>query len=888
MNFNNEKGIKTFPRTTLILVLFLILQLVACPVFGQAVQKKQLLEEHYDQMGNMVFHNASSDGKWCSFSATYKNRLDTLFVQNTQNKTRYAFPSASMPKFLHSSCFIFLNADGLHVFNLNNSRHDVYQGVDRYSISQDSKQIAVLVKQQNSGESNLIIIDKTGKIAGRVNNVTEYIWSPGSSKILFIEKENELNSLGILELGRAKNIEWVLRKKSFSLKSLTWEKNDKAISFFYHDSKTPDETQLCYYVLSKNKIYLLDQKNSELFPKDKNIDFSGTYSLLISSDLTRIFFGICPKENSKEIRNSDSASKVEIWNGNDKWIYPFEQIRGQFHKRPNLAVWFPLTGIVKQISSSELPEVMITADQQFAILSNPKQYEPQFDYDAPRDFVIQNIMSGESNLFLKKLEITSEQTIPALSPGASHISYLKDNNCWIYDLRRKTHTNISEKIDKHLGKNRTGVFKESYFPPAGWTPDDKEIVLYDEFDLWAISPDGNKVRRLTKGRERGIQFRLAESSFRSGMSKSYDGWIDRVLESEEGILLQARGSDNKSGFYKWKYGQQECIIDYKDAYLDKLYSVGENSFFYQEQQFNIPPRLIFKKGKTAHALYQSNPQFKNFHWGKNEIINFSGTNGEKLQALLYYPAQYDSAKKYPMIVNVYEIKTKNIYKYQNPSLKNSAGFNPALLTSQGYFVLCPDIIPIKQNEGPTALNTTVAAVNEIKTRGLIHPDKIGIIGHSFGGYETNFIVTHTDIFAAAVSGSAITNVAGFYYTVNGQSGLPAMNYFKSGQLKTDLPPSQAPEIFDRNSPITNVWNMNTPLLSFAGKEDYHVDWRQSVEFYMALRRIGKKNILLLYPNEGHTLINPVNQIDLTKRICQWFAYYLKNENPSEWIAKGML
>jgi hypothetical protein len=888
MSFFNNKGVKIFLRTTLILVLFFILQLVACPVFGQAVQKKTLLEQDYDLMGNLVFHNATSDGKWCSFSATYKKRLDTLFLQNIKDKTRYSFPSASMPKFINSSCFIFLNADGLHVFNLNNSHHDVYQGVNRYSISQDSNQIAALVKTQNSGESSLIIIDKTGKIISSVKNVTEYIWSPANSKILFIEKDKELSSLGIVVPGRAKSIEWAIRKNPLSFKSLTWEKKGRAISFFCHNSKTPDEIQLCYYALSTKKIYFLDQENSKLFPKNKNIDFSGTYSLSISNDLNRVFFGISPKEKKDQIQNSFSGSNVEIWNGNDKWIYPFEKIRGQFHKRPNLAVWFPSKGIVKQISSPELPEVMITADQQFAILSNPKQYEPQFDYDAPRDFIIQNIITGESDVFLKKLEINSEQTLPSLSPSALYISYMKGDNCWIYDLRSKTHTNISEKINLQIDKNKKSTPKEFYFPPAGWTPDDKEIVLYDQFDLWAISADGNKVRRLTKGSERGIHFRLAESSFRSGMSKSYDGWIDRIFEPEKEIVLQARGSDNKTGFYIWKDGKQESVIEYKDAFIDKLYPGGEDGFFYQEQKFDLPPRLIFKRGNTSNILYQSNARYKNFHWGRNEIINFSGTNDEKLQALLYYPAQYDSAKKYPMILNVYENKTKNIYKYHNPSLENSTGFNPALLTSLGYFVLCPDILPVRENEGSTAFNIVVAAVNEIKSQGLIYSDKIGIIGHSFGGYETNFIVTHTNIFAAAVAGSSITNVAGFYYTVNGESGIPAMNYFKSGQLKADFPPSQVPEIFDRNSPITNVGNMNTPLLSFAGKEDYHVDWRQSVEFYMALRRIGKKNILLLYPNEGHTLINPVNQSDLTKRICEWFAYYLKDENPAEWIVKGML
>lgn len=888
MNFKNYTGIITFLHTSLILVLFFILQLVACPVFGQAVQKKQLKEEDYKLMGNMYFHNASSDGKWCSFSMAYNSGNDTLFVQNTRDKKRYAFPSASMGKFTKGNCFTFLDSDGLHVLNLTSSHQDVFRGVKKYSMSDDSNKIAAVVKERASGQSNLLVMDKTGKIIRTLENVTEYLLSPGSSRILLIEKQNNLSSLGILALDETNKIDWIIRNSPGSFKYLTWEKNDRSICFFYNNTQKSAADQLCYYIISQKKVYYLDQDRSGFFPKDKKFDLSGAYSLLISCDLSRVFFGISPRENKDQKQNSLSDSNVEIWNGNDKWIYPYEQLMGRFEKRPNLAVWFPMTDMVKQLSSPELPSVMISADQQFAILSDPKQYEPQFDYFGPRDFIAKNISSGESEIFIKKLKIDSENNFPLLSPGGTYISYTKDNNCWIYDLKRKTHTNISEKINTHTDSRGIAAFKDTYFPPAGWTPNDNEVVLYDEFDLWLVSVDGKKVKRLTKGREKAIQFRIAESSFRSGVSRIYDGSIDRIIEPEKGLLLQAQGRDYKTGFYKWKNEMRESIIEYKDAYIDKLYPAGENSYFFQEQKFDLPPRLMFKGNKTLNVVYQSNPQYKNFELGSNSLIDFSMPNGQKQQAVLYYPAQYDPSKKYPMIVNVYEKKAKKMHNYHNPTLRNTAGFNPTVLTSLGYFVLCPDIFRINEIEGPTALVTTIAAVNEVKSKRLVIPDKIGIIGHSFGGFETDFIIANTDIFAAAVSGAAVTNMASYYHTVNWQNGRATMNYFKTGQFRGDLPPSQVPEVFSRNSPITNVDNITTPLLSFAGKEDYHVNWNQSLELFMAMRRLGKKSILLLYPGEGHVLGNPENQIDFTKRVCQWFGYYLKDENATGWIQKGTL
>ena len=163
----------------------------------------------------------------------------------------------------------------------------------------------------------------------------------------------------------------------------------------------------------------------------------------------------------------------------------------------------------------------------------------------------------------------------------------------------------------------------------------------------------------------------------------------------------------------------------------------------------------------------------------------------------------------------------------------------------------------------------------------------GLIGHSFGGYETDFIITQSNIFAAAIAGSAATDLNSFYLTLNWTTGKPDMWRFEDHQWRMEKSLFEDRERYKTNSPITYVENIKTPLLSWTGQEDLQVDWHQSIELYLALRRLSKKHILLLYPKESHELFKPENQKDLSKKMQQWFAYFLKGESPADWISKGL-
>lgn len=873
----NKKLILSWSLSTILFCLITI-----CPLKGQIVQKKQLKTTDYASFGQLQFDKSSNDGHWASFYMTYSNGKDTLFVKNTSNVKKYSFTSASNTSFVGNQHFVYTTNAGLHILNLHNGQQQHTPLVTSYATAMDFNQLIVLSGMSTS-EKELLILDLDGNVKKKIIGAISFKISPIGNELVYVTKSDGLFSLGLLDLAKLNDTEWIVENNPNDFKTLTWERRGRSIAFLNKSKASSDKSSLFYYRTDHKLSYQMDPEKQLGFPKDRTLDNPGfRFQLItISDDLHRVFFGIGPVLDSINAKSGSNLNAVEIWNGNDKWIYPMEKSSGQFEKRPNLAVWSPSSGEFMSISLASLPKAMLTGNEQYAILSNPQAYEPQFEREGPVDYYLLNLQTREKELLLKK-HPSNVVECPTASPGGKYVTYMLKNRYWIYSLSTKSHLEVGRDLADKLKK-------QSIFSLVGWTPDDKELVLSDQYDIWIAAPDGSNCKRLTHGREKQIQFKVyGHSSLIEGSTNNYDGRTSKIISVANGLLLEAKGADQKSGYYIWEKNKGESVIAYKDSYIDKLQILaGGKAYIYQEQKFDESPKLMFLNGKTTTTLFQSNVHQTNYHWGKARLIDFQNSNGKSSRALLYYPAAYDPAKKYPMVVRIYEKQSQNLHQFENPTMENSGGgFNPTVLTSQGYFVLCPDIISEKQNEGPSALAATVSAVKEVISMGLVYPNKIGLMGHSFGGYETNYIITQTGLFAAAVAGSPINNIKGFYHTVNWRSGFPSMNYFKSGQLKMDQSPYEIPDIYARNSPIEYADRVTTPLLAYTGKDDTHVDWHQSVEFYMALRRLNKKHMMLLYPQEGHVLLQPSNQIDLSQRILQWFNYFLKDDKSAEWIAKG--
>jgi dipeptidyl aminopeptidase/acylaminoacyl peptidase len=364
--------------------------------------------------------------------------------------------------------------------------------------------------------------------------------------------------------------------------------------------------------------------------------------------------------------------------------------------------------------------------------------------------------------------------------------------------------------------------------------------------------------------------------------------VERAVDLAKPALLSLFGKRTKqSGYARLLPSgsvQSLMLVDASVSGLTKADSTERYS--YVKQSFAESPDVFVAGADLSNAVRwtQTNPFQSEYAWGKAELMNFTSTIGTPLQAILYYPANYDPAKKYPMIVYTYEMLSDELHRYIAP--RENDYYNANVFTQNGYFVLKPDIRFRPREPGISVLHAVEPAVQAVIARGLVDPANIGHCGHSQGGYEAYYLATHSTLFKTAVAGAGISDMISFAGQMH-WSSIPEFSHWETGQFRMQVPPWEDTTAMIRNSPLDKVHVMPAKsILMEIGGDDPVVDMRQGVLFYNYARRAGKDAVLLLYPGEGHGLGKRENAIDYERRILQWFAHYLKGETAAPWITSG--
>jgi dipeptidyl aminopeptidase/acylaminoacyl peptidase len=417
------------------------------------------------------------------------------------------------------------------------------------------------------------------------------------------------------------------------------------------------------------------------------------------------------------------------------------------------------------------------------------------------------------------------------------------------------------------------------FGVAGWTKDDAAVLLYDKFDVWEITPDGTHAIRLTDGAEHEVRHRYVRLDPE-----------EEFIDTSKPIYLSLFGIWTKqSGYARLDAGaKQDQHLLCLDKYVGRLMKArNADVFAYTSETFEESPNFYI----TANADWTNTKQvtktneFQNkYAWSHSELVEYKNSRGERLQGALYYPAGYEAGRKYPMVVYLYEKLSDNLHHYA--SLSERQYYNANAFTSHGYFLLMPDIVFRAREPGVSVADCVSAAVKKVLQKGVIDERKIGVIGHSWGGFDTTFLATHTNIFAAAVAGAPITDLVSNYGNHHWSSGIAETDHIETGQQRMEVPLWEDLPAYIRNSAVFNVQNMTTPLLIEVGDSDGTVFFHQGVELYNIARRAKKEVVLIEYAGEDHPLRKKPDQIDYQRRIFAWFGHYLKGEPAPGWISDG--
>jgi dipeptidyl aminopeptidase/acylaminoacyl peptidase len=856
------------------LVLAFLLLLLSCPVMGQAQQKKSLTEDDYGRWGTLEVKGISDGGKWASYVMRYENHSDTLFLHSTTNNKSYAFPKGDDGQFGGEQIFGFLAPESkLKVLQLRKGKISVYEHVKRYELANDGRYI-ITFNKASTEKSLMQIRNQNGKVIDSIAGITEYALNTNKDAMVYASSQAGHNEVGIIHFVPYSRVV-VSTANNTHYFNLTWDKGAKSLAFLQETDSVAKAITVNYYRIADKKVFALDYA-SKVGAKDMEVFKRNTFA--ISDDGEKVFFMVTKKKEPNATKKTDAP---EVWEGTDKWLYIDRQRQQAEGDIPKVAVWYPDRGEYLQISDDELPAIMLSGQQEYAVLYNKFSYGLQAKYYEDADFYLIHLKDGSKELVLKKQSVDLNQM--GFDPYSNKILYYRESNWWVYDPVAKTHMNLTKTVitrwDNYNAADAPHQFG-AYGNP-GWSSDGKNVLLYDANDIWLVAIDGSSCIRLTRGREKNRIFRIAPTEYDWRWQGNYDGRKATIFDLSKDLLLEARNTENWStGYFIYNIQAGEKPLIYGPSKIDEIRKSKNSDYIFQNQNFNQPPRLEFrKKNETvSKILFQSNKQQNEYSFGKSELLYYNNNKGQKLKAALFYPADYDPTKKYPMVVHIYDVMSRELHQYVNPSFLNRDGFNVTNYTLNGYFVLMPDIVYQMGNPGSSAVDCVTAGVNAVVEKGLVDKSNIGLYGHSFGGYETNFIISQTNIFAAAVSGAGVSDIISFYFNISRNGYFQSdMWRFENQQFRIGKSLYDDKEAYVSNSPIMHAENVRTPLLLWAGKNDRIIPWNQSITYYLALRKLGVATEMLVYPDEDHSLENVDNQKDLSRRMMAWFDQLLKGE-----------
>jgi dipeptidyl aminopeptidase/acylaminoacyl peptidase len=327
---------------------------------------------------------------------------------------------------------------------------------------------------------------------------------------------------------------------------------------------------------------------------------------------------------------------------------------------------------------------------------------------------------------------------------------------------------------------------------------------------------------------------------------------------------------------------------FDDARFNITRARDADVYLYTRQTFTeFPNWWAFNPGfNGGYRLTDANPQMKELAWSSGaRLIDYTSAKGDRLQGALYLPANYEPGRKYPLLVTIYEKRSQNLHGFASPSETRAP--DPALFTNRGYAVLDPDIVYRVNDPGMSAVWCVVPAVEAAIATGIVDPGNVGLWGHSWGGYQTAFLVTQTDVFKAAIAGAALTDMVSMYSSVYWNTGGTNQAIFESSQGRFKGNFIDNYDAYIRNSPAFHAANVKTPLILLHNDKDGAVDFNQGITYFNTLRQLGKDVILLEYAGENHGLQRPANQKDYASRMTEWFDHHLKGVPAADWIREGV-
>jgi dipeptidyl aminopeptidase/acylaminoacyl peptidase len=462
--------------------------------------------------------------------------------------------------------------------------------------------------------------------------------------------------------------------------------------------------------------------------------------------------------------------------------------------------------------------------------------------------------------------------------------FYEDKDWHLYDVQEDLYRNLTEDLNvPFYNEDHDYPYPPQGFGIEGWTENDESLLLYDKYDIWRFSTDENQALNLTQdGRNRSIQYRIQPLDEEQ-----------RAFQRDDEVLLRGYYDHQKTyGFYTLKLNEQGAEQQLETKHKYDFITKAENAdrIIYSREKYDEYPNLWlssdiqFKNTQRLTDLHLD--LHEKYNWGTAELIEWqSMDDGQTIRGAVIKPDNYDPEKKYPVLIYYYRFFSQRAYEFNN--ITNDDRPTLPQWVSDDYVVFLPDIRFEVGTPGFASTKSLVPGVQKLVEMGVADPDKLGLHGHSWSGYQTAFMVTQTDIFDAAIAGAPVSNMTSAYSGIRWGSGLARQFQYEQTQSRIGGSLWEYPERYIENSPVFYADRINTPLLMMFGDADTAVPWYQGIEMYLAMRRLNKEAVFLQYRDEPHHLQQYANRLDYAIKMKEYFDYYLRGEEAPEWITEGI-
>lgn len=809
---------------------------------------------------------------------------DTVGIYDLHSKSLHKIPNVKSYKLPQKW-------SGFIAYTFEADKPETSKKVEKDSISNDSTKTDKKSKKKPKkvGDKTgypLVVRNMQTQKEDTIQFVTNYIFAKEGKKLAYITTGDDANlKAGVYVVDLNTNTTKQIFESHDETKyfELSFSDSGKNLGFI-----TDADTTKAY--VRPNKLYSWKASNdkAELIvdndkaPKGYRVSSDGNVSF--SKDDSKLYFGLAlPAIVQDTTLLDDEIVNVEVWTYNEPRLYTVQELQVKNDKKKSFQTVYHLTNKkLVQIATKEFPNSSGLADEgngNFALVSNNEPYQLESQWTgqfSTNDLAIVNVNDGSRKMAIKK-NVNDATFSPK---GKYAYGYNQVDSTWYtYNVATSKYTQLTKGRRFYDELNDSPNHPRSY-GSAGWTKDDKSIIIYDRYDIWEFNPDTAAGTKLTQGRD-------TKTTYRYVRLDSEKRFIDT---SEKWLLTTFNETTKNSGYYEYAYNSKsgKQLLDGPYRYSAPRKAIQNNTVIFTRQSFKEFPNIRTSdlSFKNQTLISDANPQQKDYNWGTAELVNWTSLDGRPLTGMLIKPENFDINKKYPMIVNFYEKSSNGIHSHRAPNPGRST-INYSFYASRGYVIFNPDVYYRDGYPGESAFNCVMPGITSLIEKGFVDKDNIGTQGHSWGGYQIAYLVTKTDIFKAAESGAPVVNMISAYGGIRWWTGLSRQFQYEHTQSRIGGTPWDYPQRYVENSPIFNIDKINTPLLIMHNDADGAVPWYQGIEFFTALRRLGKPSWLLNYNGARHWPLKMQNRKDFNIRMQQFFDHYLQGAPKPVWMERGV-